>query len=241
MGINLGGHQLVLGGGAGGYVSNNSFNRQHQQIPPRHPSYNVNTAVPPFSNMNTNTRNPVPPHPVMMAAPPPVSLPYNIPAPPSIPLPPSIRLPHNLPPPPTLPLPAGPMPPHPPQPTFTNYNVMPQQHAPSTNLFVPHSQSQSSYSMLPPPKFHNNSTSSIPSRNDRFASHHNVVRDTSTIKRSNSLDSLRDFPSSPRKRMKKSPSRYDLSKSSISKRSFRRSSRDAAHTSSFDEKISQVC
>ena len=204
MGINLGGHQLILGGG-GRSSTNNFNNRQHQLIPPRSSSYNANIApAPPLPVQNSQIPSSLPFQP-------PVPLPPSLPLPPSnLPAPPLVNLPVDLPPPPVLPMPPGPMPLIPP--VMNNFNTAAQQQIPS--LHVPQ-QNQNNYGPMPPPPPAFNSSYGSQQNFERFGGPTQSFNDypdftnIPKIKRSNSLDSLRDFHSS--KRHKKSPAWSDKS------------------------------
>jgi hypothetical protein len=235
MGINLGGHQLVLSGGAQA-VKNNFNHRQHELRPPLNPSFNV---APPFQNVNTSISNPASRFPV----PPTVPIQNTIPLPPNLPTPPSIPLPPNLPPPPAMPLP--PVPPVPPMP-----QVPPPPSFNSVPLPLPVSQSFQG-AMLPPPTFSQGSANmsckpSMYVSDFRFIGQSQTSTDfpipkKANIKRSNSLDSLIDgYNPNPNKRLRKSPSRYNQFESSISKNHSRQSF-EPTRSRSFDEKDPQVC
>ena len=238
MGINLGGHQLVLSGGS--HPSTKNFhNKQHQLRPPQPSSYNAASS---YSNVTTNITKPIPPFPVLPTNP----LPPTIPLPPNIPAPPSIvPLPPNLPPPPAIPLPPGPMPQVPCLPSIQNRFNSPQQPAPSS--FVPSfSASQSTFSAMPPPlHFSSNNPSlvGLPSASNIFTgqselSNYNAPS-SGKLTRSNSLDSLIDYM--PNKRRRKSPSRFRYNKPDtfISKHKRSGRSKEPLHSKSFEEK--QVC
>ena len=233
MGINLGGHQLILGGGGRSSLSNFN-NRQHQLIPPRTSSYNVN--IPPAPPLPALTNSQIP---SSIPFQPPVPLPANLPLPPTnLPAPPLVNLPVDLPPPPVLPLPPGPMPLIPP--VMNNFSTAAQQQIPS--FHVPQ-QNQNSYDSMPPPPPTYNSSCSSQQSFDRFGGKTQSFNDypdftnIPKIKRSNSLDSLRDFHSYSNKRHKKSPAWSDKSE----KRRSRSRRSDSSRRISAEGSNAQVC